>query len=232
LKMKFRTGRNTFQADDLVARLDLKPLNDMPELPLYGREPRVKVQHLRGPWQEVDLKVHSYAEIARPEFWQFVDEAVEGFAAFRKRVEKRSDILHPWKQLGRKWHLARRGFTAGKTPQWDVELLDTLLQMLCDIAPDANILWTNKQVVPLHLPGHQEPWAAVQTKKSDAVYLYLTGPKNQFTQGQIRNLGHSPEIDGERADADVIHLRFRNQDDLGRGELKAFLQDHLRALAE
>ncbi len=232
LKMKFRTGRSTFRADELVPRLDLKPLNEVPELPLYGREPRVKVQKLRGPWQEIELKVHAYSEIDRPEFWQFVDEAVEGFAGFRKRVEQQADILHPWKQLGRKWHFARRGFASGKSPQWDAELLDNLFRTLTDTAPDAHVLWTNKQVVPLYLPDRQAPWAAVQTKKPDAVYLHLTGPKNRFTQGQIRNLGYLPAIDGERSDSDVIHLHFRNRDDLSRGDLKAFLREHLRAAAE
>ncbi len=232
LKMKFRTGRNTFQADELVARLDLKPLNDMPELPLYGREPRVRVQKLRGPWQEIELRVHAYADIDRPEYRQFVDEAVEGFAAFRERVQKQSDILHPWKQLGRKWHLARRGFPARNSPEWDVELLESVIAMLCDTVPDARVVWTNKQVVPLYVPGRQEPWAAVQTKKADAVYLHLTGPKNRFTQGRIRDLGHQPELDGERPDADVIHLRFRNDDDLKRGDLKAFLTEHLRSIAK
>ena len=230
LKMKFRTARNAFQAYELVSRLDLKPLNDMPELPLYGREPRVKVQKLQGPWQEIDLKVHSYAEIDRPEFWQFVDEAVQGFADFCTRVEQQSDILHPWKQLGEKWHFARRGFSARKTPKWDVEVLESVFQMLRDAAPDATFNWTNKQVVPVHVPGRQEAWAAVQTKKSDAVYLHLTGPKQRFTQGQIRELGHLPRIDGSGEDTDVVHLRFRNKNDLSRGDVPGFLKEHLDAV--
>ncbi len=80
LKMKFRTTRSTFRQEDLAAKLDLKPLNDMPDLPLYGTEPRVKCRNLRGPWQEIELRVHSYEEIDRPEFWNFVDRAVQGFA--------------------------------------------------------------------------------------------------------------------------------------------------------
>ena len=85
LKMKFRTARNTFSRDELVRRLDLKPLNDMPDLPLYGTEPRVKVRSLRGPWQEIELRVHGYSEIDRPEFWSFVDQAVGGFGKFASR---------------------------------------------------------------------------------------------------------------------------------------------------
>ena len=66
--MKFRVARSTFRREELVERLALKPLNDMPELPLYGREPRVRCKNLRGPWQEVELRVHDYDEIDRPEF--------------------------------------------------------------------------------------------------------------------------------------------------------------------
>ena len=112
LKMKFRTARGVFQRDELIARLDLKPLNDMPELPLYGTQPRTRVRNMRGPWQEIELRVHGYEEIDRPEFWKFIDEAVAGFARFSQRVEQDADILQPWKQLGRKWHFARRGFPA------------------------------------------------------------------------------------------------------------------------
>ena len=93
LKMKFRTARNTFQRDELVERLDLKPLNDMPDLPLYGTEPRVRCRNLRGPWQEIELRVHSYEEIDRPEFWKFVDQAVAGFEKFSQRVEHHADVL-------------------------------------------------------------------------------------------------------------------------------------------
>ena len=52
----------------ICRRLDLKPLNDMPDLPVYGTEPRVKCRTLRGPWQEVELRLHAYEEIDRPEF--------------------------------------------------------------------------------------------------------------------------------------------------------------------
>ena len=93
LKMKFRTARGVFQRDELIARLDLKPLNDMPELPLYGTEPRTRVRNMRGPWQEIELRVHGYAEIDRPEFWKFVDEAVAGFARFS--AARRAARGHP-----------------------------------------------------------------------------------------------------------------------------------------
>jgi len=230
--MKFRTARNTFQRDDLVERLQLKPLNDMPELPLYGKEPRVKCRNLRGPWQEIELRVHSYAEIDRPEFWKFVDEAVAGFGKFSERVQAKSDILQPWKQLGRKWHFARRGFAVGGKVQWDIEVLEELIEMLVELAPRGQLLWNNKQVVPLYLPGHREPWAAVQTKKLDAVHLMLMGPKGRFAQGRLANLGYDSCVQGERPDVDILRMKFRTVDDLHRGDFAAFLEEHLAAVTQ
>jgi len=230
LKLKFRTARGTFQREELIRRLDLNPLNDMPDLPLYGTEPRVRCKNLRGPWQEVELRIHDYQEIDRPAFWEFVDRAVAGFGKFAQRVQKQSDVLQPWKQLGRKWHFARKGFPLGKKVGWDVEVLEELCELLGDVAPEGQILWNNKQVVPVYMKGQKEPWAAVRTKKIDGVYLHLTGPKGRFTMGQITELGHHAEFDGERPNCDVLTLRFRNLDDLHRGDLAKFLKKHLAAL--
>jgi excinuclease ABC subunit A len=230
LKMKFRTARNTFQRDDLVATLGLKPLNDMPELPLYGAEPRVRVRGLRGPWQEIELRVHGYAEIDRPEFWKFVDRAVAGFGRFSERVQQHSEILQPWKQLGRKWHFARKGFPIGKKVLWETEVLEELMELLAEVAPQGQLLWNNKQVVPMYVAPQKEPWAAVQTKKLDAVYLMLAGPKGCITQGRLAGVGHEAQWDGQRPDCDLLRIKFRSLDDLHRGDLRGLLKEHLATL--
>ena len=222
LKMKFRTARNTFSRDELVRRLDLKPLNDMPELPLYGTEPRVKVRSLRGPWQEIELRVHGYSEVDRPEFWDFVDQAVGGFGKYAKQAQETTDILQPWKQLGRKWHFARRGFPLGGKVEWEMEVLEELVELLNETAPYGQLLWNNKQVVPLYVPQQHEAWAAVQTKKLDAVYLHLTGPKGRFAQGRITGLGFDAHVNGEKTGMDVLRIKFRSTEDLRRGDWRRF----------
>ncbi|MEN6458329.1 MAG: excinuclease ABC subunit UvrA [Thermoguttaceae bacterium] len=227
LKMKFRTARNTFKREELIATLDLKPLNDMPELPLYGTESRVRCKNLRGPWQEIELRVHAYQEIDRNEFWEFVDRAIAGFGKFREKVQAKSNILQPWKQLGRVWHMAHRGFPLGKTVRWEVGVLEKLLALLKELAPNATFDWGHKQVVPVCLPGQQHPWAAIQTKKLDAVYLHLTGPKGRFTLGQITDIGHDPELDASHPDSDTILLKFCTKDDLAGGDLRELLKSHL-----
>jgi excinuclease ABC subunit A len=230
LKMKFRTAKNTFSRDELVRRLDLKPLNDMPDLPLYGTEPRVRLQTLRGPWQEIEFRVYNYAEIDRPEFWKFIDQAVAGFGKYSKQAQETADILQPWKQLGRKWHFARRGFPLGGKVEWEMGVLEGLVELLNETAPYGQLLWNNKQVVPLYVPQQREPWAAVQTKRLDAVHLHLAGPKGRFAQGRITDLGFDAQVDGGKNGIDVLRIKFRSTEDLRKGDLASFLKEHLAAL--
>src|SRR6185503_14481280 len=61
LKMKFRVYRGTFQRERLIEALNLKTLNQLDEVPMYGNEPRVKVR-AAGPWQEVEVRTHSWDE--------------------------------------------------------------------------------------------------------------------------------------------------------------------------
>ena len=230
LKMKFRISRSTFRRDQLVDKLDLKPLNEVPDLPLYGTEPRAKCKNLRGPWQEVELRVHAYREIDRPEFWEFVDQAVAGFRSFTDRARENPNDLMPWKVLGRKWHMMRKGFQPGKRVRWEPAVLEELCDLLEKTAPQCQFGWTNKVVVPVHVSGHKAAWASVQTKKLDAVHLCLMGPKGRFALGQITTLGHNPELDAERPEHDLIQLQFRSIDDLTGGDLAGFLQEHLAAV--
>jgi excinuclease ABC subunit A len=232
LKMKFRTARKTFRREQLVERLDLKPLNEMPDLPLYGTEPRVRCKNLRGPWQEIELKVHGYQDVDRPEFWEFVDRAIDGFGRFADRASKRPHDLTPWKALGRKWHFMRKGFLKGGPPRWQPEVLEDVCRLLEGASPGCEFGWTGKVVVPVHVKKGDGtiPWASLQTKKPDAVHLALFGPKNRFPMGRLTDLGHDPDIDTERPEHDVIHLKFRSPDDLARGDLAGFLKEHVAAL--
>lgn len=230
LKMKFRTAQRTFQREELIARLDLKPLNETPELPIYGREPRVRCKNLPGPWQEIELRVHSYQEIDRPEFWEFLDRAIEGFRRVVQRVHQKPEDLRPWKALGRVWHLARRGFRRGAAPQWEPAVLEKILDLLAQAAPKAQFEWSKKQVVPVSLPGQTTPWAIVYTKKPEAVYLELIGPAGRFALGQATSLAYKAQMRPQQPDGDHLRLAFRNLADIPVEALVQFLQEHRAAV--
>ncbi len=231
LKLKFRTTKNSFRRDEIVQRLDLKPLNDMPDLPLYGTEPRTKCRNLRGPWQEVELRVHSYNEIDRPEFWKFLDEAIAGFRRFAEHVAASPEEVMPWKVLGRRWHFTRRGFSAGGKVRWSGAVLEQLVELLTEAAPAAQALWNNKVLVPFYVKPQKEPWATLLTKKADAVHLVLTGPKGRFALGQVRSFGNDPELNAEKPDHDQIRLKFHTTEQLEDAALVDFLKEHYETVA-
>ena len=242
LKMKFRTAKKTFQRDQLVVALDLKPLNDIDEIEAYDNGPRVKCKNLRGPFQEVEIRAYSWQEIDTPDFWSFLEKAVRGFGKFTDRKEQNPEDLMPWKVLGRKWHLARKGFPPGKRPAWSVEVLEELLELLAEVVGETSdsgaskgnpqFLWNNQQVINLMVPGQREPWAVVHTKRLAAVELVLNGPPGAFATGRIAQLGAERKIASSGDVRDQVKLRFVGPTDLQQGDLAEFLGEHLEAVRE
>ncbi|MEK6248134.1 MAG: excinuclease ABC subunit A, partial [Planctomycetales bacterium] len=163
VKMKFRTASRTFKRETLIPEIGMTPLNDMHELPIYGTDARVKVRNLRGPWQEVELKVHSLDEINHDRFWSFLAEAIAGFEKITQKKQCQPEDVMPWKVLGQKWHFARKGFPIGKSPKWPSELLEDIHDLLNEVAPEGQFLWNNQQVVHQFVTAQREPWATLYT---------------------------------------------------------------------
>jgi excinuclease ABC subunit A len=228
LKMKFRVYRGTFKGSDLQDRIPLKTLNQLEELPLYGNEPRLKVKSTQGPFQEVEIRAHSYEEINVPGFWSFIDEAVAGFFKFTEKASVAKETLAPWKVLGQKWHFLRKGFPPGKKVAWSADTLEELFDVLTDLC-DGQLLWNNQQVVHLIPKGRREPWASIWTKRPQSVMLCLSGPKGKFGFGRVVEFGKEPALDEEK-DRDVIKLQFASVEQLHQPGVKEFLVEHLQAV--
>ncbi len=229
LKLKFRVARNTFRRDALETALPLKSLNEMDSLPIYGNEPRVKCKNLRGPWQEVEIRLHAWEEANTPAFWGFLKQAILGFETLQGRVAANPDEYTPWRKLGERWHFSRKGFPPGKPVMWPPEVLEDLCELLQEKAPHGQFLWNNQQVVHMFLKDQREPWATIYTKRLSDVELVLTGPKGRVALGRVEQLGRVRELDGGHQQRDLIKLKFRSPSDLGRGDLAEFLQEHLQA---
>ncbi|TWU29656.1 excinuclease ABC subunit UvrA [Bythopirellula polymerisocia] len=239
LKMKFRTAKKTFQRDQLAVALDLKPLNDIPEIESYGRTSRVKCKNLRAPFQEVEIRAYSWEEIDTPEFWKFLEQAVAGFRKFTDRTPQDPEDVMPWKVLGRKWHLARKGFPPGKKPAWNNEVLEELLELLGEVASEAagednpsqpQFLWNNQQVVNVMVSQQRQPWATVYTKQLAGIDLVLNGPSGVFDTKRIADLAANRAIKTSEDELDQVKLRFIMGEDLLNGDLPDFLIEHLAAV--
>ena len=227
LKLKFRCRRGTFKRQELLEKIKLPTPNEMDELPVYGNQPRVKVVNHKGPYQEVEIKAYTFEEMDTPEFWQFLDEAMDGFLEKEKRIEMKLDDHMPWTKLGSKWHFMKKGFPPGKKVSWDLEMLEILHEILQKVAPDGQFLWNNKQFVHVFVPGQKEPWASIQTKKCDALWLQLTGPRNCVQLGRIADIGERPTIKSVDDDRDVVRTSFTSLEQLHDQDLEDFLNEHV-----
>ncbi|MDQ3332158.1 MAG: excinuclease ABC subunit A, partial [Planctomycetota bacterium] len=124
VKFTFRVKKNSFTTAELATQFNL-PTADQLDLPVYGNEPRVVAQNLRLPWQEVNFKVHWKKEIDVPAFRKFLADAKRAFLAQSGTEKLNPADLTPWKVLGKKWHLAKKGFSS--PPVWDLTVLERLI---------------------------------------------------------------------------------------------------------
>ncbi|MDR1924128.1 MAG: ATP-binding cassette domain-containing protein [Planctomycetaceae bacterium] len=239
LKIKFRTAGGTFNRIQLTKDLNIKPLNETDDIPLHGAEPRVKVTRQTIHWQEIELKIHSYHEIDRPEFWTFIDIAIDEFAKFAKPSIKNPEDLMPWKVLGEKWHFLPKGFIDNNKPAWETTLLTEIIEIIKSIDPKLKIIWTNKLLVTIYKNGQQNqqtdtsdeskqiPWIKIHTKRTDAIYVELYVDKNAVLLDEVKPLGFDPFIAADNKNYDIVQLKFRKKNELKKRELKNLIKKTL-----
>ena len=223
LKLYFRVDKKTFDQADLEKRLNLKHVDEIDELPVYGRGQRVRVKNSRGPFQEVLVTVHWLKEIDTPGFWQFLREARDSYL---RRVESAStDVkdVSPWKVLGRKWHLMRKGFPANKQARWKVETLEALFELMEKHAPSENIVWNERQFVRYRFEKGKKDWAVVRTKSRTHIELTVMPESGEIGTGEIADIASECEVFEAKEGRLAVRLKFRNQDQIQSPKLKAFL---------
>jgi excinuclease ABC subunit A len=229
LTLKFRVRRNTFRQEELRQRFDLKPLDDLDELPVYGRGARVKAKNLKGPWQEVSITVHWLKEIDTPAFAEFLKEACDSYLGQIHKAKLNPADLTPWKVLGRKWHVSRKGFPSNKRVPWDADLLEKLFDTLESALPNADTDYGNKQVVYFRVSNaHSPPIATVHTKRRGGVDLSLYAEAGRYALGRIAGFGSDREITSDKNGNEIVKIRFDNAAQVKNAEFRKFLKQHAK----
>ncbi len=227
--LKFRVRRNTFHREELQQQLDLRPLDDIDELPIYGRGSRVGVKNIKGPWQEVTLKVHWLREIDTSEFRAFLATAQDSFLGQTRRSKQDPENLMPWKVLGQKWHQMRKGFPAGKRVGWPEELVEELADGLNTAAGKPVIDWTGRMSVSFRLAEAGPVWAQLWTKRVHSVDLVLFGPPGAIPLGRVAALGSKREITTYKDGRDAVKISFRSLKQARHADVSRFLEEHRAA---
>ena len=224
VKFKFRVTRNRFKQATLQQQLKLRPLDDIDEIPVYGRGDRVTVKNQKGPWQEVAITVHWLKEIDTPEFWEFLKSAIESFKERTEHVSLNPEDLTPWKVLGKKWHLSRKGFPSNKRVAWKPEVLEKLITVLEEVHADAEIDWTNRQMVHYRHKKKSPYWAMIHTKRRPGLELFIYANPGDITLGQIADFGKEREISPNRDGREYARIQFTTVGQLNSKKLKNFLK--------
>lgn len=220
----FMVPKAKFDKQELLATFNFPPFDEMKDLPVYGREPRIRVHNKRGPWQEVVLQVHSLDEIDTPEFREFLQSAIDAFIeATTKKASNPEDAM-PWKQLGRKWHTSRKGFPSNKRVAWPVGLLDELFDLLLAASPNVTADWDSKSVVKFYGKNRKAHWAEVHTKRRAGIDLILYDEPGGITLGEISSVGATQEIAPARDGREAAKIRLKKKTQLDAKTLKPILK--------
>ena len=224
LKLYFRVQRDCFDQDELAASLALKSIDDLNELPIYGRSERVRVKNKPAGYQEVMITIHWLTEIDTTAFREFLNAARQSYI---ERVEATSTDLKdvsPWKVLGRKWHLMRKGFPAEKRPKWKQEVLETLLEVFDKVIPDGDVIWNERAYVRYRQPGSKDDWAVICTKRRVGIDLVITPNDESLGAGSVADLATEHEAVQAKNGKPAIRLRFDQLAQVKSPKLREFLK--------
>jgi excinuclease ABC subunit A len=124
----------------------------------------------------------------------------------------------PWKVLGRKWHLSRKGFPSNKRVHWETAVLERLLDVFDDALKNCEVDWSNKVLINYVQPGEKNPVVSVQTKRREGIFVTILTPPGRIALGQIATLGAEREITTHRSGQEAVKVMF---DDLEQVDGKA-----------
>ena len=224
LTLKFRVPKRTFIEATLIADLGLKDVNDLDEIPVYNRQPRVRIRpSTNGPFEDITISIVDVAETTTVAFQSFYAKAVQSFIDRTNPESLNLEDLTPWKKLGRKWHFMRKGFLQGAI-EWEPIVLEELTTLVSELLPTADVDWTQKIVVNYTID--KMPRASLVTKRPSALELAITVKAGTIQLGQISNLGIDPEISSrDKSGFDVIRLRFTDIVQVKSVALRKFLSE-------
>ncbi|WP_373651745.1 excinuclease ABC subunit UvrA [Schlesneria sp. DSM 10557] len=224
LTLKFRLPKRTFVQETLAAELALKDVNDLDDIPVYNRQPRVRIRpSTNGPFEDITISIVAPEDTQSPAFKRFLSKAIEAFVSRARPEALNLEDLTPWKKLGRKWHLMRKGFLQG-TIEWEPAVLEDMAALLEKLLPFVEVDWTNKVVV--HYTRGKTPIVSLVTKRPAALECMIYVPAGSVQLGQITGFGIDPEVaPRDKAGLDAVKLRFTRREHVNAKPFQKFLKD-------
>jgi excinuclease ABC subunit A len=234
LVLKIRVPRRAFTKSQMESVVTLPTLNQMENIEQYGNEPRVRAK-AAGPWMELEIRPHSLEELDKPKFWQFFNQAMDAFLGKTPEEEVvpengDSEKHMPWKILKQRWHSLRKGFPPGRTVVWPAETLSVFIQSVHQTSGEGRWRWDEQTNARFYLPGQEEPWITLHTKRPEALIAVLSGPRG-FQPGGLKDSLPVPVQITSRGDSgEHLQISFTELQQPRDTSVKKLLGAHLEFL--
>jgi len=163
---------------------------------------------MKNAWQEITVKICHLEEVQSPEFHKFLDEAVDAYLAQSLKEAANPDDLMPWKQLGRKWHVMRKGLPMNGRVPWKTGTVEAILPVLEDVLASCETDYGLRIKINWCRKKDRSPVAELHTKRADGVDLVLLVDHDSMTIGSIAEFGADQKIVASRDGRDAVRIRL------------------------
>lgn len=199
-------------------------MDDIDELAVYGRGDRVRMLPRATEWQEMVITVHWKQEIDTDAFREFLKEAgASDLSMMDKKANASIEDHSPWKVLGKKWHLMRKGVSANKNPKSKAEVLEALVTNIESAVPGIAFDWTERQFVHGKRSTDDADLFRISTKRRVGLDFTLFVAEGSLALGRIATLGVEREIKPHKDGRDAVLIRFTQLGHVG-GEVSELLK--------
>lgn len=230
LKLKFRVPRRMFTKSQLESVVVLPTLNQMENIEQYGNEPRVQAR-AADQFMELEIRPHTLPEIDTPKFWKWLEDAMNGFLGRTTSLDEveqgGAEKMSPWRVLKQRWHSLRKGFPPGRTIEWPAETLSVFIQTVHHVSGEGKWRWDEQTQAKYFLPGKEEPWIVLHTKRPEGLIAVFNGPRG-FQPGDLKNSVPVPlQITSANPHEEHLQLSFTELQQPRDTSIRKLLAAHL-----
>jgi excinuclease ABC subunit A len=110
-------------------------------------------------------------------------------------------------------------------------VLARLLTLVRELEPGVTVSWDQRDAISLRVPGISRAWGVWRTKQADALDCRFLGKKGQLNLARVEGVG-AVEINQNRADGDVFHVRLTDLTAEQAARFRGVLRDQLAGFRE
>ncbi len=231
LDVSIRVPSRAFSAAEVRRLLPFKPLDDMDDLPVYGRSQRVTVRHGGRGVDDIRIQVNNLKELTSSDAKTFIKRAMQAYQRLVRKMAENVAEHQPWKVNGRQWHLGQQMISKTKSRMWKGSLIVTLLGLIKKHVPQIKEDWNRKVMVVLNHPEVNGVFGRLVTNHAHAMRVEFRCGYGQFTPAMVEKLGIDPRI-RHRKGEDQVQFWIQEVSQIDEAEFGRLIRESVAHFAE